>query len=281
MTNRNLTIYPLGTGGWFPTTCMETLSFCFFIGDEIFILDAGTGLSRLNELSGNLFKSRWQNIKHAHIFLTHYHFDHVIGVFWVRAIFNNIPVTIYGPGEASYGKPAQDLLKELFRKPFSPIGFTELIPDASVIDLNPAGISIDVQDKSEVLNVNVQLNPNHSDPSVALRFNDMFAFVTDTPPENDTIGFARGAKILFHEVYYDSSGEFTGIDDNLSAHSNGRHTGSFGAGLIARRAGVQRLYFIHHNAEVPQVELESWAKAVGSTLGIDCRISRDMEEIEV
>jgi ribonuclease BN (tRNA processing enzyme) len=88
-------------------------------------------------------------------------------------------------------------------------------------------------------------------------------------------------KVLLHESWFDSSGAFESIDDPLDVHQEGPHTGSFGAGLIAVRAGVNRLYLMHHNPERTMVEAEDDARKVSEKFGIDCRAAKDMEEIPI
>ncbi len=275
----NLIIYPLGSEGWIPSNGQETICFAFFKGDEIFILDAGTGIARLMGLRETLFKERWPRIKRAHIFLTHYHLDHCIGLFWASAIFRGIPISVYAPGEVSYGRPALQILDELFRKPYSPRPFDELIEGVQVHDVTPHGLIFGAGGVD--FTVSVKLNPEHSDPSVSFRFSNWLAFVTDTPPEKETIEFVKGVKVLLHEAYYDSFDAYRDIDDPLDAHRSGPHTGTFGAGLIAKRAGVGRLVLMHHNPEIPMLEMESAAKNVRDRIGIDCRLARDLEEIVI
>ncbi len=274
-----ITIYPLGSMGWIPGLGMETICYCFFHGDEIFILDAGTGISRLLELRESLFSRQMSTLKRARIFLSHYHFDHCVGLFWLRALLPGIPVTIYAPGQPVYGKPALDILGDLFKRPYSPKDFDELIPSVSVINVDTSGFTVETGEGS--INVKVKLNPKHSDPTVSFRFNDWFAYVTDTPPEEETIRFVRGVNVLLHEAYFDSSDLFTDADDDLEIHVGGPHTGSFGAGLVALRAGVERLYLIHHNPESTLEKIENSARLVTAELGIDCRSSKDLEEIEI
>ena len=87
--------------------------------------------------------------------------------------------------------------------------------------------------------------------------------------------------MLLHESWYDSSREFKTEDDPLEDHADGPHTGSFGAGLIAKRAGVDRLYLIHHNPERSFRDIEADARKVSETLGIDCRLAKDLEAIRI
>jgi len=274
-----LTLYPLGTAGWIPSHGQETICFCFFRGSEIFVIDAGTGIARLMGLRDTLFKRQWPQLKVAHIFISHYHYDHAIGLFWVRAIFRGMKVNVYAPGVPSYGKPALELLSEMFRKPFSPRPFEELIEGVEVRDLAHPGLIFG--SGMDNFAVSIKLNPDHSDPTVSFRFGKWFAFVSDTPPENETVDFIRGVKVLLHEAYYNSSGAYEGEDDPLEKHRSGGHTGTFGAGLIAKRAGVERLYLVHHNPEIQMREIEGAAVNVARTLGIECRVAFDLDEIRI
>jgi ribonuclease BN (tRNA processing enzyme) len=274
-----LIIYPLGSEGWIPANGQETVCFAFFVGDELVLLDAGTGVSRLIELSRTIFRHRWPDIKRAHVFITHYHFDHIVGLFWLRAILKGIDVTLYAPGPASYGVLAVEVLEDFFRKPFSPRPLEEMIPGVTVRDLDPPGLKANIDGKE--IEVAVKANPEHSDPTVSFRFNDWFAFVTDTPPEDSMIDFVRGVEVLLHEAYFDSFDRFTGEEDSLEKHRGGPHTGSFGAGLIAKRAGIRRLYLMHHNPESTMLEAVTATKRVAENLGIDCRAAVDLEEIEI
>jgi len=271
----NPTIYPLGSNGWIPANNFETICFAFFHEDELFVLDAGTGLSRLLELKSSLFSSQWKKLKAVRVFLSHYHLDHILGLFWGRALFDGIPLTVYGPGQAVYGKTASELLNSVFAKPYSPKPFSELIEGVTIVDLDPPGITVGG------INIKVKLNSEHSDPSVGLRFNDWFAYVTDTPPENETIEFIKGVKLLLHESYYDSMAQFKDKNDDLSIHTSGPHTGTLGAGLIAKRAGVEKLVLIHHNPEFSLRQVEAGAQNVRDKLNIDCVIARDLEEISI
>ncbi|HDS29846.1 MAG TPA: MBL fold metallo-hydrolase [Firmicutes bacterium] len=274
-----LAVYPLGTAGWIPSNGMETCCFAFLWGTELIIIDAGTGIARLVELKRSIFKSSWKNISRVRIFLTHYHLDHCVGLFWMRGIFGELPIRIHAPGEWAYGKTAYDILNGLFKKPYSPYPMIELNPNITVEDMIPEGFQIG--EDASPLHVRSKLNMNHSDPSIAFRFGDFFAFVSDTPPEEETIEFVRGVKVLLHESYYGSFESFGDENDSLEKHTDTRHTGSMGAGLISKRAGVLSLYLIHHNPERDMRDAENDAKRVSESLGLNCRAAKDLEEITI
>lgn len=243
------------------------------------VIDAGTGLGRLVNLRNSLFGQEWTKLEGIRILLTHYHLDHSAGLFWIKGIFGNRPISIYAPGKDIYGRTAYDLLHGLFQKPYSPHRLEEFGPNIRIHDLSLEGIT--VESGSEALKINVRANANHSDPSVSLRFSNYFGFITDTPPENGLIDFVRGVEVLFHESWYNSESAFKSMDDPLENHSNGPHTGSIGAGLIAHRAGVRRLYLMHHNPERSISEIEKDAEGVRRLIGIETYPAMDLQAIEI
>jgi len=269
------TLYPLGSNGWIPSNNFETVCFVFFREDELFVIDAGTGIGRLLELKSTLFAQEWPKLKAAHVFLSHYHLDHMLGLFWGRAIFEGIPLIMYAPGMGVYGKSAEKILKGIMKRPYSPKPFSKLIDGVKAVDLDPPGLTVGR------LDIKVKVNISHSDPSVSMRFGDLFAYVTDTPPENETVEFVRGVKVLLHESYYDSMSSYGNENDELSVHGSGPHTGTLGAGLIAKRAGVGKLVLVHHNPEFSLRDVEKGAEKVRERLKIDCVMARDLEEIEI
>ncbi|MCR5699279.1 MAG: MBL fold metallo-hydrolase [Treponemataceae bacterium] len=83
--------------------------------EEIFVFDAGTGL---RELGKNLPKS----VKKIHIFLSHFHWDHIQGFPFFDPIFNkNVEIHFYSPVEKM-----PELIAAQMRGPYFPVEFTTL-----------------------------------------------------------------------------------------------------------------------------------------------------------
>ena len=85
----------LGTGNALVTKCYNT---CFIIENEndYFMVDAGGGNTVLNQLEKA--KINWKDVKH--IFVTHKHIDHLLGMIWmIRLICQNMAADKY-EGEA-------------------------------------------------------------------------------------------------------------------------------------------------------------------------------------
>ncbi len=87
-------------------------STCLVIEDETsLIIDAGTGLGNYIKKSVN---------KTHHLLFTHYHLDHVIGLPFVRNLFDQTETFhMYGPSLLGFN--SKDLLGKLLTKPLLPI----------------------------------------------------------------------------------------------------------------------------------------------------------------
>jgi len=96
----------------------NTLCVAVKAGDEIIILDAGTGICGFRDLPD--YKS-----KHKHLFLTHYHMDHIDGLLFYTDLFDpEMKIDIYGPGDV------RATLDSLISPPLCPVGpevFTALL----------------------------------------------------------------------------------------------------------------------------------------------------------
>ena len=105
-------------------------------GDEIVVFDAGSGLIQLGRA--------WQAAngpKRVHIFLSHLHMDHVIGLFGFP-LLHDPDAEIHLYGEAKMGVPFQRLIESLVSPPYWPLGihdfqarilFHEIAPEETVI----------------------------------------------------------------------------------------------------------------------------------------------------
>ncbi len=86
---------------------------------EIIIIDAGTGIQTFgNEIMKNGDKKSPTPI---HIFFTHYHLDHIVGIPFFKPIFNSKQnITMYGPNlEGTDG--VESTFKKMMSPPYSPL----------------------------------------------------------------------------------------------------------------------------------------------------------------
>ena len=162
------------------------------------------------------------------VVLTHFHLDHTLGLFYLVAA--GVPIEVWAAGEALEETPTETLLPRLLGSPFAPPGF---LRSFSFREL-PVG-----EAQVGAFSVRARIQHLHSNPTLALRFDDAIAWCTDTAYDEGNVAFVRGAHTLFHEAF--RPGE--GTDDPT-------HTGASQAGRLAAAAGVERLVLIHVDPEL-------------------------------
>ncbi|MBF0345935.1 MAG: hypothetical protein HQL06_17120 [Nitrospirae bacterium] len=148
------------------TTCYEIMSECLPKGARLFV-DAGTGFvpagwHYLDEIANGL---------HYYIMLTHYHWDHIVGLTLSPPTFiDMVPMTLYGPMDNGHGP--ESMIKHLFSRPYFPVDakkishkikfITMLDYDVRVVIIHPIGgfTMIGLDDYKNILKKNVQVSLN-------------------------------------------------------------------------------------------------------------------------
>jgi ribonuclease BN (tRNA processing enzyme) len=212
----------LGGGGWFPAQGRQTACALLRLDEAAIVIDAGSGVGRLAERPELL-----EGVQRLDILLTHFHLDHVCGLAYLPAMQLSAQTTIWGPGARLYDVPTADLLNRLSHEPFHPVPL-----EAQQIDVRdlPKG-------ELELSGVRIasRRQDRHSAPSLGLRFDDAFAWITDTAYDPESARFAEGCGLLAHEAWYTDA-----EPRNPDIHSSAAQ-----AAEVAVRAGIDRLLLIH------------------------------------
>jgi len=109
---RNLPWHIRQTAGG-ETACVEIQA-----GNNLLILDAGTGIRRLGL---HLIQKHGGNTVEAHILLTHTHWDHISGIpFFVPGFYPNNKLIIYGPSPDVEDRIRNQQKPEYFPVPLAP-----------------------------------------------------------------------------------------------------------------------------------------------------------------
>ncbi len=223
----------LGTAGWMPTDRRETTCFATRAGDALFVFDAGTGLRRLRH---ERHTALLDGVREIHLFLTHYHLDHVCGLAYLPGVLPGRQVTIHAPAAELTGVEPETALSGLLRRPYNPHNWADL----TNLRVEPLGRQAVVAGRT------LRLRPQrHSDTSVAYRLDDAVVLATDTMADPQTAEFAAGAGLLLHEAWYsrnDVAAAGGSLPPGYAAHSE---VGEVAA--LAATAGVGRLVLIHLN----------------------------------
>jgi ribonuclease BN (tRNA processing enzyme) len=226
----------LGTQGWIPTPERATTCLAVDDGPLLLIFDAGTGLGRLLRPPASELIAGAREI---HLFLTHYHLDHVCGLAYLPAIFAGHTLTVHVPDASLNGVDPQRGVPELIRKPYNPRGWYE--QSGLVLATLHEGVN---QVAGHELRLRAQCHP---DTTVAYRLDDHVVLATDTVADPQTATFARGAEVLLHEAWIDGVEERDPDAQDLVRTAYLAHSSARQAAALAAQAGVGELILMHLN----------------------------------
>ena len=114
-----LHIVPLGINGFLPSFGRQTMSFLVETGSGCFLLDAGTGASRLLEAE---IAQRLERQEVLDIVLSHYHLDHVAGLTYLNGVWGK-PVRIHAPAPPLVDVHPEEAFDRLVAPPIFPMPF--------------------------------------------------------------------------------------------------------------------------------------------------------------
>ena len=244
----------LGTIGWMPSDRRETTCFACRTGDSLLIFDAGTGLRRLREPA---HAGLLDGARDIHLFLTHYHLDHVCGLAYLPGVLPGRELVIHAPAAELNGVDPERAVAGLLRRPYNPRDWEDL----AELRLEPV-----VAGANEIAGHTVRVRAQqHSDVSVAYRVDDAFVLATDTRIDPRTAEFAAGVGLLLHEAWYNAADPRTDETPAELLAGYAAHSEAGAVAGLAADAGVGRLVPMHLNPlhdESYYAALEAAARAV-------------------
>lgn len=228
------------------TSCVEVLTKC---GKEVcsFALDAGSGLSAYGEAA----LARGQ--REFHIFLSHVHYDHIMGLTRFAPIFRrDCKVSFYGLANPSHS--LHDILRGFFQHPYFPVEYDAL-------GANPNLVCHEMH-KGDVLDLHgftIRCIPlNHPQGAAAFRIESetngcSLVYATDhehgTAVDAELIKFSKDASLFI----YDS----TFHNKNYEKFKGWGHSTAAQGAKIAAEANVKAFGIFHHDPASSDKDLES------------------------
>jgi ribonuclease Z len=189
-------------------------------------------------------------VRRLDVVLTHFHLDHLIGLFYVADLEQ--PPDVWGAGEALEGIATAKLVDRLLDSPLAPPSFRDRL---AVHELEIGGSEIGA------FSVRTRIQHLHVNSTLALRIDDAIVWCTDTAYDPESADFIRGARVFCHEAFY--AAEHT--DDS-------GHTAAGEAARLAAAAEVERLVLIHIHPDLHDDEaLLSFARThfAETVVGVD------------
>ena len=276
----------LGTGGgpkiW---AARSQPSSALVLGENIYIVDAGDGVTNQLALSG------LNPLSIKAVFITHNHSDHVAGFgnlllrSWQSG--HNGPIKCFGPSPLVHmAKSYRAYMNWDIQLRIRDEGRPDL---GSVIDVNELSRINPFFTDEEVTVSYIKVPHGAAEPSYAYRFDfssKSIVFSGDTSRSEALAEFAKGADILVHEVL-----NRDGVDaivrrtypgnESFRKHILESHTSMHEVGEIATKAGVGILV-LNHFVPTGSTELdkpEVWIEGVSQTYKGSIIVGEDLQEI--
>lgn len=266
--------------------------------DDLIIIDAGTGIRLLANalLKEDLPKGP---IK-AHLFISHTHWDHIMGFpFFVPIFIPKTELTIYGPSTYEEDSLEKSIRGQL-QYHYFPVKYDELAAEMKFISLKESRVEIDgMVVKTKYLNHPVSClgyRFEYAGESICTLFDhepfrNLFPTDPDDPnfdplvaeegeavarEENQRIeSFYKGVDLLIHDCQYTQ-------EEYLSSKLGWGHSSFAYVVRAAQKQDVKRLLLIHHDPMRTDEELENLESYCQSLLHKDSRmqvhIAREKEE---
>lgn len=208
-----------------------------------FILDCGTGLRMLGNKRVQQYGSKAMS---AHVFVTHYHWDHIQGIpFFAPLYSEQNSLHFYSFRSEALGRNSlQRVLDAQMATPYFPV-------DVSAMAARRQYTEIEGGDSFEINGARVTTRwLNHPQGCLGFRFETAagtVVYATDNEPGNKALDkslreLAAGADILVNDAQY--------TREQLQGARKGWGHSSWQDGVdLAREVGVRNLVLFHHDPE--------------------------------
>lgn len=226
------------------TTCIEV-----DCGKQVLIFDAGTGIVPAGR---QLLQGDQTDL---HLYLTHCHFDHVIGLPFFGPLHKpHMSVTI-SAGHMEGLIKTKELVQEIMRPPLFPVGPEIFKAAVSYEDFTPTDV---LRPAAGIVVRTGRLR--HPGGSVGYRIEyggKVVAIITDTehvPGELDAevLELANGADLMLYDSAYG--------DEEMGKFSGYGHSSWQQAIRIGKAAGTKTIGMIHHSFFHSDVDLDDIAR---------------------
>jgi glyoxylase-like metal-dependent hydrolase (beta-lactamase superfamily II) len=119
------------------------MSVLVLTGGEAFLLDAGTGVARLQEPK---IADLLRPYHCLNVILSHYHLDHIVGLPYLSGVWKQGMVRIYAPGRPFVEVDPVQTLKQFLAPPYFPVSLEDFpipidcpVTDPSKVGFHPFG----------------------------------------------------------------------------------------------------------------------------------------------
>jgi phosphoribosyl 1,2-cyclic phosphodiesterase len=216
------------------TSCVELR-----VGESIFVLDCGTGFRNLGKQLSAEFVDKPIN---AHIFLSHFHWDHIQGIPFFQPLYDR-PENHFFFHSSSRSRSLQRAIEEQMTDPYFPVDMSEMAAHRNFYDID--------EDKIAFGDCTVQTRwLNHPQGCLGYRVETpegVVVYATDNEPGDEQFdknvrSLAEGADVLIYDAQY--------LPDEYASRKKGWGHSHWREGVnVAMQSGAKKLVLFHHDPD--------------------------------
>jgi len=216
------------------TSCVEVR-----INGAIYIFDCGTGFRNLGKQLTREYAGR---AIYAHVFLSHFHWDHIQGIPFFTPLYNNAE-NFFFFHSSSRTRGLQRAIEEQMADPYFPVDMSEMAAHRNFYDIEEDRIAFD-----DCLIQSMWLN--HPQGCLGFRIetdSKVLVYATDNEPghpvfDKNVRQLAEGADVLIYDGQY--------LPDEYAASKKGwGHSHWREAINVAMESGAQEIILFHHDPD--------------------------------
>jgi phosphoribosyl 1,2-cyclic phosphodiesterase len=216
------------------TSCVEVR-----VNGSRYIFDCGTGFRVLGK---EMLRQSEGKPMHAHVFISHFHWDHIQGIPFFGPLYNN-PDNYFFFHSTSRSRGLQRALEEQMMDPYFPVNMSAMQAHRNFYDIEEGKLAFDdcVMHTSWL---------NHPQGCLGFRLeteNKVIVYATDNEPghpifDKNVRKLAEGADVLIYDAQY--------LPDEYNSSKKGwGHSHWREAVDIAMGSGAKELVLFHHDPD--------------------------------
>ena len=216
------------------TSCVEVR-----VGDDLFVFDCGTGLRVLGQALRREFRDRAFS---AHVFVSHFHWDHIQGMPFFGPLYDNRE-NHFQFHCANRSRDLKTVFEEQMAAPYFPVGLSQMQARQDFYELNAGRVELgDVTVQAAWL--------NHPQGCMGFRLESkdgILVYATDNEPGDATFdknlrNLAAGADVLIYGAQY--------LPEEYEAQRRGWGHSHWREGVnVVMESGAKELVLFHHDPE--------------------------------
>jgi phosphoribosyl 1,2-cyclic phosphodiesterase len=216
------------------TSCVEIR-----VGDQIYILDCGTGFRVL----GHSLSREPANALFAHVFVTHFHWDHIQGIPFFAPLYDN-PENRFIFHSSARTRSLQQVMEEQMAAPYFPVNMRQMKARREFHNIEEGRIAFD-----DAITIQTMWL-NHPQGCLGYRMESKqgtLVYATDNEPgdahfDKNVRKLAEGADILIYDAQY--------LPEEYEARKRGwGHSHWREAVNVAMESGAKELVLFHHDPD--------------------------------